>query len=840
MSPNTEVNTSPATPPAPSDGIVLPDYRVPVPDRTVFSPAFEFVEWRAYTILSGPETEYYPAPDAKKVKYSNAFKSKEQIEEEEHYETPVEDLLPYKKIRDKWVYVFQDHRSNFSWFGEYYLDEESNICPVDLDGARDLDAGDRPAPQKRLGKLACLAHTISGKPAYYYAYVSRVRLPHNSIRRLAAEGKDLLESVNVNVAVTEPKGSDVPLCEKLIQERDKMKAPVGWRFGAVDPLSVAYQMGREHILARHELVASSLPTTEQSREQQRKVEERNAKYMIGGLLTQIMAGDPNTKESLSELVRSEFDKAGNKLEGAEVINAFVKTEASRQHRLLNNAETAAAALCTWLASSLVDIARAAHFANADDAPAFIRVYGQATYRLIESEAGRVFFGDLLAKPEHWTHKFALPNGTPSSTIVSIVNASGSAMFTLSEQLATRYLQSYGALAADRAVDSLNTVVGAEVYLAKKVTAINPNKGGKVELTEIRMTPDAGKKLAKFFGGESTAKSAVNTGLYFAGIASFALAMGALRDAGFENLTPSGALSIISGVIDVTGSTLGLVTDASKANLAVLGGISAMIGFGCAVLDMTSAADRHDYVSLAGSSMNALGASLTLMSCVLTAAGAGSSLTLVGFPAGAALAIVGGLIGAAGSFVTAWGGQSDLETFVAHSAFGRHYGSGGVMSWSCGWPMRDFKAVPSLQIKSLLNLLTTFKVEYSKGFREAAIEIKMGFVQAHSKFHIEFTNTYKGGWQPYTSEITVTVGGGATQQISGYALAAVNHKPTIKWPNAAPSAYVDARHDPKLYNEVELLHSSCVVWLDLDGSGSSFFPYHQKKRPKAEKEIRSSL
>ena len=436
------------------------------------------------------------------------------------------------------------------------------------------------------------------------------------------------------------------------------------------------------------------------------------------------------------------------------------------------------------------------------------------------------------------------DGTPTTTITSIVNSAAPAVFTLTEQLATRSIQSKGAQSADQIVDSVNTVVGAEVYRAKKITVPNAkppkNPSGKLETVEIEFTKGGSSKLAAFFADGSTSKVALDRGLYFVGIASFALSMKVLSDAGFENLTPSGALSIISGLLDVTGSSLGMVTNISKANLAVLGGISAALGFGCAVKDALASADRQDYVGMTGYSISALGSSLTFMSCLLFTAGAGSSSTVIGIPIGTALGIVGGVLAAAGAVIVALGAQSDLEVFVSHCAFGRLYGDkgGGVMSWSCGWPMRDFKAVPSLQAKSLLNLLTTFTVAYSNSFRDATIEISMGLVQEHSKFHIEVTNTYKDGWKPFTSEMTLTVGTKDVAQISGYALNAPRRKATVYWPSAQPKAFLDAKHDTRLYNG--LLHTSCIVWLDFEGNGSAFYPTDSASRPKAEKEIQSSF
>ncbi len=715
-------------------------------DSTIFSPAFTFVEYRSYKIMSGGEDLYHPDMKADRVVAPKPLLEND-VEPPEKGDHGADDL-PWVPVQNKWLYLFQDHQNAFTWFSESYIDAKGLIASVDLTGAKDKEPDDRPAPQSG-HELACVAHTINGNPAFYYGYLSRVRLPRKAIRLLLQHGKQLLQCVDTNVK--EPRNPKAG----LIRRKDDV-----FFFGVTDPMTVALNLGREYLVARMNLLTNMLPSDELGAGVRREVEEKQAKYMIAGILERAMKSNVKTAEQLSSVLKKTDGKGKFLPPPIEHFRNYRESYEETLRTLTARSEAAAAALCSWLAGTLMGVAWKAHSAKLSDIPAYLRVHCQAALRVGESDAGQAYLGDILENPEHWIHQYVLPAETPGATTYGIIASSASAVYSLSEQLAARYILLNGAKAASYVVDSLNTVVGGDVFRAAPVEIMGTRLDGSkkaVSAYEIRTDMSGEMTLARFFEKGSKANTYGGKAIYFAGVGSFLLAAKSLYDGGFEALTAEVLLGAAASVADVSGSTLGYFAKMGDKGLAVLGGISAAIGFGIAVKGIATSIDRQDYTGAVGYSSQAIGAGLTLYSCYLTYTGGAAGATGFGVPLGAALAISGAVLGVLGSVIVAIGAHSDLMVFTNHCAFGAAYGEGGEMSWSGKKKMSEWKAKPSLQVAALVSILASFKVEKGTTL-EPGIEIVPGLTRKNSTFVIryksEFHTYMENTVRPYSLDTTV--------------------------------------------------------------------------------------
>lgn len=533
-------------------------------DSTIFSPAFEFVEWRSYLAQSGEQS-----PD---LEVQSVWKNDE---------WPKSPCFP---VREKWVYLFRQYRGEFDLAAECYIDSEGLIHTSDLESAKTLEAGDRPKPAAG-NRQACLAHTINGKPAYYSGYASRVRMPIDALNALLADKGILLNALDLRALDYESGSLDKVSADRLFLHEGQ------WRFGVVDPLTVASDLGRRYRIARSELVAFfAPPTTDHSDEERRKIYERESKYLIGKVLAQIIEKDPHDSNKLDALIKP---TAGER--GVEVITKYVRTHESKQRALVMNADMAAALTCNWLTNGLMDIARIAHFHNMKrNGGEYLRVYGRASEQLIESDPGRALFADFLATPDHWVLPIALPKSALASNVLAAVQSSAGFAFTLGEQLAAAYLNNSPGSKIDEVAESLESLVDGKLFKTVEISfrpkLPDGRYGPKLTAQEIVVLEGGKSKLAEFFKDGSTAQKMQSRLLYTASLLSWISGIKALKDAGYEKLTPAIVLATFASTVSIVGSTIGMFFEIGPRYAAIFGVVSGVIAVATAINDLKGAAD----------------------------------------------------------------------------------------------------------------------------------------------------------------------------------------------------------------------------------------------------------
>jgi len=795
-------------------------------DSTIFSPAFSFVEYRSYKILSGGEHLYYPDMEATRVVAPKPLL-------EHDVEPPAKgdfgaDDLPWVPVKGKWIYLFQDYLDTFSWFSESYIDSNGLIASVDLAGAKNSEPNDRPAPQTG-HELACVAHTINGEPAFYYGYLSRVRLPLDAIRMLLKHGRQLLLCVDTNVK--EPRNPKAG----LIRQKNDV-----FLFGVTDPMSVALDLGRLYLIDRMDLLTNMLPSDELGARVRRDIEERQAKYMIGGILEKVMTSNDQTAKQLTGMFKKTDAKGKILPPPITMLREYRESYDRKLRTLMVRSEASAAAVCSWLAGTLMRIAWVGHSAKWSDIPAYLRVFGQAALRISESDAGQAYLGDVLETPDHWIHQYALPAETPGPTTYGIISASASAVFSVSEQLAARYIRLHGTKAASYVTDSLNAVVGGEVFHVAEVKIMGTRLDGsqkRVSAYEVRTNFSGKLTLAKFLAPGSDFNKYGGRALYFAGVGSFLLAAKALYDGGFSGLTSEVLIGAAASVSDIAGSTLGLLGKMGEQGLAVLGG---HIG-GDRVRDV---GERHRYLGRQtglhvgwGYSLSAAGSALTFLSCYLAYMGGASAATGFGIPLGAALAISGMALGLLGTLIVTFGGHTDLMVFVNHCSFGANYGAGGEMPWSGKKKMSEWKAKPSLQIAALVTILASFAV--AKGSTmEPGIEIRPGLTRQNSTFVIryksDFHNYFDNTVRPYSLDTTIELSmNGLTLKQTGGENADLTECFAHE-ANTKKGRLIQVLNVPQpSHGTSKLIKCSATVHLEYSGDDVSSIPEDKASRPSVE-------
>ena len=109
------------------------------------------------------------------------------------------------------------------------------INPVSLEGNREKERDKRPEPQ--LGNdWMRLPHTINGARAYYYGYVSRMRLPIDAVRQLTNRCHELLPYMDLDE--TEEYGTSDPSPHRILY------SGAAWVFPCVEPVSIALNLAQ--------------------------------------------------------------------------------------------------------------------------------------------------------------------------------------------------------------------------------------------------------------------------------------------------------------------------------------------------------------------------------------------------------------------------------------------------------------------------------------------------------------------------------------------------------------------------------------------------------------------
>jgi hypothetical protein len=171
-------------------------------------------------------------------------------------------------------------------------------------------------------------------------------------------------------------------------------------------------------------------------------------------------------------------------------------------------------------------------------------------------------------------------------------------------------------------------------------------------------------------------------------------------------------------------------------------------------DGSVAYDQNNYGALAGSALVAAGATAGFIGTL-------SAVELLGL----SLSGWGTIAVVLGSIATAFLADSDLETFVSHCCFGKHYGNGDTKPKWASTPLKAWKGSYDSstnswsgkerfneQLKSLFNLICAFSIQRKRNNRA---RIRYGFLTPRSLFRIRAQVIGTGG-ESRSFELAVSV------------------------------------------------------------------------------------
>jgi len=839
----------PPTPPPPDqpdpgetvpvpDGQIEPDGKAEAPeglDSTIFSPAFRFVEWRTYTVECGDQLSYFP--DAG---YSEAERQKQQGRKAPKAAPGDNEFLlekPYKLIANKWVYLLRDLQGYTTRFGEYYITREGDIRPVDLSGSGEFESAERPAPGNATPRIS-LAHTVNGHRVFYYAYVSRIRLPNEIIEHLVKNGKSFIAGVDLNAREYKDVKGKSTQGNRLYLDGDR------WQFCVTDPLTIALNLGQLYLYSRNDLLCFASTYLGQPSAQRKRVEKRHAVKMVAEILAPIVEGDKEDEHELAELLSVTSDKHPKR----HCFRLFLDDYNNLMRKKILAQDLASASLCNWVRGDFFATAMKAHFVDAQaDAAAFINVFGQATERITETLSGRQMYGDMIADPQHFIRSFILPEDTPSASILSVAKSSAAAILLIWGQAANRFVEIHGIAKTETVTKSIELILGSKLFEfeRKKMLVLAMAESGKEIKAETPAPPikvlggehGLKGKLSSWMKDGSDLADATTRIMYGVDGLNLLLTWATITNSGYENTSAMTLLGASMSSVDYTVTTLSVLKMAGEKPLAIVGGLTAFVSYVCAVRDSKLSLRRHDYWGAVGNGLAATSAALTILSCATTfaVASGASATTVVGVPLAMVFAIGAVVTGIAGAAVMMIAAHSDLQIFVGHCSFGINYGKGGTTAWSDDKNMSEWKAAPGLQMVALVELLTTYKLATVNRWWPH-VEIKIGMVCPDSKFIVQFENTYKGLTAPLKTEVAVTLGTGEIEHVSGEKADLSRCLVKLNWP--ADSSYLIvggylAPNGTTIPPRNDMRTSKCIVRLDYDGKGQQFYPASEKNWPKLE-------
>lgn len=760
---------------------------------TVFSPPFRFVEWHSYVINSDDNSTWVPDLDPSgKNRVSSS----------------------YQECDSKWAYVFQDLGGTVTWYGEYQV-SYNVINPVLLEGNRERDRDDRPAPTPGVGQMR-LPHTINGTRAYYYTYISRMRLPIDAVRQLLQRAPELLPYMDLDD--TESYGATDPTPHRILFTGTE------WLYPCVEPITIALNLARYYQTACNDLIGYTSLYEGQSAEQRKRVEERNKTKMLGEILASVLDSDPEDNLGL----KNEFATGGER-----AMRTFLSGYEAKVKEKTREADRRGAALCHWLRSEIMGIAEVAHFINKEaDAAAFINPYAQCVDRLQECTPGKSYLAYLVKTESHFVHEYVLRTSPSPDGVFQVGRKCAAAILGLWKELAGVHIRMRGRDSAKVLAISLEYISRIEL-LTVDVTPthvlITRSEQKmvrlRVEVVTVKVTPRApaeianwiqdGHKVAEVLGHLTLFVETVNLGLSLKSLIT--------ADPGLSSV--QAALGALGSSLDMFSAVGGMLKFAEKP-LFIIGGVSAVIDVVCAGFDAYSASTRNDYSAMIGYGLGVgLGSALIAIGCYVCYAGAGTAATGVGVPPGVLLGIIGGILVAAGWIVAIFTADSDIELFVAHCLWGDDYGSGSDdPTWACG-SFASWKGNINRQLTAMFNILCAFRLDSAD---YTAVKIWMGMVQPTSRFYVSFECQYNHG-RYFRPQVYVEVGTQTMVQAGGDAA----NLSSFYFGEEKGQRYVRVEADLPPGVRVDMLqwrYASCEVTMDLTGDGSSPIPSSGAKVP----------
>lgn len=741
---------------------------------TVLSRPFKLAEWKLYSVPDEDPRRWAPVRDPDETG---------------------RDADSFVPIRDKWVYVFLQWGTEFAVLHEeLYVDESSQIHPVDMTQAREKERDRRPAQGPSSGSLHSLPVTISGNRAYYYFLSSRIRLPLEPLRKLQSRVHGLLPAADLAVTGL----SNLEVDKELV-------------VGVTDPILVALNLNRRYQKAQDEVLGFTTVFPEQSSEQRAWVERTQKKRLLAQLLTSVRDQDPDDKLDLQD----DF-KAGGEAEMRRFLAEYEKTLKKK----IEKSDRAAASVCSWLNGELMDILAGAYeIFKTDDFHKYLNSFSGCIARLQESAPGKAYLAGILENPNHFGHEYVLRKSAAPEDVFQVGRKSATAIVEIWKELAHVHIALRGSRSITVLVKSLEFISRSPlltVGIASRSLPVWREPRHLVfpkEIITLKLGPEPSRWAEWMHDGHSVGELAERL-LVIVEVINLALALKGLAEAeGGHEVLLHAFEALLAGAESVR--AFGMLLHLTEKTLAVVGSVAAVLELICAGLEAAEYAHRNDYSAMVGYGVVGVGSVLSAIGCTMVALGAAAGTSVVGLPLGVFLGLVGAVTIAAGWVVAAFSKDSDIELFVQHCLWGEDYGSGDAAPPWAGGPFRDWKDNLDRQIAALVNILSSFTIEATD---YAAVRISLGVVRPESKVHFKFEALYHPGIRR-RSHVIVNLQDGQMTQADGDPVD-LTRVPLETHPTG--QSYVEVTATPK-FDDYEservgaLQKSICEVYLELDES-----------------------
>ena len=636
-----------------------------------------------------------------------------------------------KPPRHKWVYVFHSSTNgDVQLYAEYYCDGDGRLSFCDGPNRR-VTERNGPEPEATNQDETRLPSKINGATTVYCLYVSWVRLPLAAIHEFESGNHAFLFGpLSLPCVHLQNQSATANTYENdyvVAYPRTGGNATtVGYLLGAVDPLAIAQRLALEYIDACDAIIDYTVASADSSAPEPRRVTNRHEKLLLARVLRSILDSDIDDRLAI----------ANNFADGSgQVVRQYIEQWESMLARLVAKRELRATKLAMYLESDLFRFAeslyRTSHADEVADYHLFLQLVGTAHQRLSESNNGRILLGRLTGNRPYWLSTYVLPEAALTDPQFQVSRKSATALVEIWEELA-KALIADGPEHVEQILITLDTqiehVTRQKLFVRRRgIQAVRyRSRTGYVtaSVTLFSVEAVAAQVLQGRLEQWLPSPTATNTVLQRLHRCFEIVNLASAASALLREQDPNASINLVGSCLD-TVSAFGPLLRLSQIAKDRVGRLSAVIDIYQAGKEGAIAYDQNNYGALAGQALIAAGTTAGFIGTLSAVQVMGLSLTGWG-------AIVVGV----GWVVTAFLADSDLETFVGHCCFGRHYGQGNTQpNWATTPLMAwrgDGRERFGEQLKSLFNIICAFSVARRRKNRAL---IRYGFLTPRSLFRI---------------------------------------------------------------------------------------------------------
>lgn len=742
---------------------------------------------------------------------------------------------PPAPVKTRWIYAFQlTSNTTSELYAEYFADTSGTLSLFPGAKARIQERKDRSSPVA-LGSDSCtLPRIVNGTRVYYFFFLSRIRLHLKVIKDIEAARPKVLSVVDLSLDES---------FHKSINPSDPVHFETFW-LGVLDPITIAFKLHWRYEVECNQVLVWTTEFAELPEVANEQIRMKNKCLILAKLLKQVVDNDPTDTLGLV----NEFAN-GDRQAPAKFINDH---QAELERRILVR-DRSAESLCRFVDAELLTrhVETSYRIDEKNDYAQWIVCVEFWLSRLNESPNGKARIGKLINGDNYLIHTYVLSGAVQSADVFAVGRKVVESTIALWSEVAPAYLMLEGPGGAAFLAKALN-IASAETGLLVEVTEeitypITVKRGGitkqtlkKKMVTSLVPALDAREAVARWMGtGDPT--NAMKR--FFAAIELINLAVAAT--AIFKDFAPNDRLKNSSLVVNLLGGltdafvAFGVIRKLANKPIKIVGAIAAVLDVVGAGLEGINAYNSADTSNLVGQGIVGVGSALIGIGCFAAITGAGAAFSVIGLGLAPVLEIVGGILVVAGTAISAFTKDSDIELFAAHCRWGTDHHSGQTTVFgvfvltSPDWATANFsewnKGETGLdhQIASLISLMLSFVAE-ARG--TSTVRIYPGIVHRTSKVFIKFNIEYFGGnvatlfrpqlWLDFESETMSLATGSDPADIS-----------KVTFGDLHGRAFVEVNAQPVVHPGIkQVTRVDCEMILDVDGDGKILAPNSKKLVP----------